>query len=343
MTRDSTSAKSKYGAGRRLAAIAVNDSLKEGFLPGFAAPYVVEPFDGERGLEGWISEHSERVRDLCAEHGAVLIRRAFEPDLEALKGAVSALFPTLEEYTEKSTPRKKLSDGLYTSTEYPQDLCIPQHHEHSYSISPARRIMFGCIVPAKVGGCTPIADGEKVLARLSPDIVQKFEDLGVMYVRNLGLGVDLGWEEVFGTSNKDEVEKYCTESGLEYEWVTASHLRTKQVLAATLIHPERGHRVWFNQLHLFHVSSLGAEAEFALRTTFDECYLPRNTYYGDGSPIEPSVLDAVRGALSEESIRFAWMPGDLMILDNLRFTHGRDPFEGPRQIVVSLSGKYSRR
>jgi len=39
-----------------------------------------------------------------------------------------------------------------------------------------------------------------------------------MYVRNYGEGLDLQWENVFQTSNKSEVETYCRNAGIEFEW-----------------------------------------------------------------------------------------------------------------------------
>ena len=45
--------------------------------------------------------------------------------------------------------------------------------------------------------------------------------------------------------------------------------------------------------------------------------LPNNTYYGDGSPIEPSVLEEIREAYRMETVSFAWQEGDILMLDNM--------------------------
>ena len=65
--------------------------------------------------------------------------------------------------------------------------------------------------------------------------------------------------------------------------------------------------------------------------------LPNNTYYGDGTAIEPHVLDELRAAYEAETVEFAWQRGDVLLLDNMLTAHGRAPFSPPRQIVVSMA------
>ncbi|TLZ54349.1 MAG: TauD/TfdA family dioxygenase, partial [Gammaproteobacteria bacterium] len=37
------------------------------------------------------------------------------------------------------------------------------------------------------------------------------------------------------------------------------------------------------------------------------------------------------------SAREPWQAGDLMLVDNLRTAHGREPFEGSRQVLVAMA------
>jgi alpha-ketoglutarate-dependent taurine dioxygenase len=36
-------------------------------------------------------------------------------------------------------------------------------------------------------------------------------------------------------------------------------------------------------------------------------------------------------------VRERWQAGDLMVVDNVRTAHGREPFEGPREVVVAMA------
>jgi len=65
--------------------------------------------------------------------------------------------------------------------------------------------------------------------------------------------------------------------------------------------------------------------------------LPRNTFYGDGKPIEVEVLDHIREAYNQEKIKFKWQKGDIMILDNILTAHAREPFKGERKVVVAMA------
>ena len=65
--------------------------------------------------------------------------------------------------------------------------------------------------------------------------------------------------------------------------------------------------------------------------------LPYNTYYGDGSAIEADTLAEVQAAYDAETVGFDWEPGDVLLVENMITAHGREPFEGQRSILVSMS------
>lgn len=64
--------------------------------------------------------------------------------------------------------------------------------------------------------------------------------------------------------------------------------------------------------------------------------MPRQVYFGDGSPIDDASM-ALIGRLYEAcAVRFDWQRGDVVMLDNLIAAHARDPYEGPRKIAVAM-------
>jgi len=276
-------------------------------------------------------------------HGAVLVRDSgitsdseFETWLAA--GAIQLL-----EYDYGSTPRSRVTRRVYTSTEYPAHQSIPQHNEMAYTDRWPGRLWFFCAQAADRGGATPLCDARDVLRRIDPGIRKRFEERGVLYVRNYNLGVDLTWQQAFATESRDVVESRARKLGISLEWSDGDVLTTRQVAQATTSHPITGEDVWFNQAHLFHVSAHPPAIREALEGAFGVDQLPRNAYYGDGRTIEDSVLDEIRGIYKDLSTRFDWCAGDVVVIDNVLITHGRDPFEGERRVLVAMSDLQTRR
>jgi alpha-ketoglutarate-dependent taurine dioxygenase len=110
------------------------------------------------------------------------------------------------------------------------------------------------------------------------------------------------------------------------------------VRPAVARHPRSGESVWFNHATFFHISTLAPTLREGLCADFAEEDLPNNTYYGDGAPIEPEVLDILREAYLEEMVPIQWQKGDLLIIDNLLTAHARAPFVGPRKVLVAMAG-----
>jgi alpha-ketoglutarate-dependent taurine dioxygenase len=287
----------------------------------------------------WASQHKEQVRAILRERGALLIRGLRFHGTKQFGQFLEELFEdSLAEYVYRSTPRTKLGGNVYTATEYPPSETIPQHNESSYANVWAMHLGFFCMVPPAPGqgGATPLADSRAVLARIPPEIVEKFEQKQLQYVRNYG-SVDLPWNEVFQTDDRQEVEAFCESNGISFEWIGSNGLRTKQVTPATEIHPLTGEKIWFNQAHLFHVSGLPDDVARDMQSLYRTEDLPRNVYFGDGTPIDVDDLDRIRAAYEEEKFHFEWQKDDIVLLDNMLYTHGRQPYAGARKILVGMA------
>ena len=288
-------------------------------------------------LAGWIGAHREQVEHLAQQAGAVLFRGFEVRDDKDFRAAMEALSTRVLDYGERSSPRSEVSEGVYTSTEYPADQHILLHNEQSYTDNWPMKIVFFCQQAATEGGRTPLADTRAVLRDLSPATVEKFERLGVRYVRNYLPGISLSWQEAFQTEHRAEVEAYCAQAGIEVEWVDDEQLRTQQVRPAVHRHPVTGERTWFNHAYFFHVSSLPTEVSEGLLAALDPEDLPYNTYFGDGSAIEPATLAEIRAALQSRTTGFDWQVGDVLLVENMITAHAREPFRGPRRILTGMA------
>lgn len=288
-------------------------------------------------LTAWAGANRDVVDGWLAEYGALMFA-GFGVTLAELAATTEALAGTPLPYRERSSPRTRLADGVYTSTEYPADQTIPLHNESSYQRYFPARLVFCCLRAPSSGGTTPLADCRGVLRRLPPPVVARFRELGVRYVRNFHDGVGLSWREVFQTDDRAEVERYCDENGIRARWRPDGGLRTEQDRPAVAVHPATGAETWFNHAAFFHVSSLPPDVARGLTDQFGPADLPTNSYYGDGSPIEDDVLATIRAAYAAETRSAPWHDGDVLLVDNLLVAHGREPFTGPRSIAVAMAG-----
>ena len=158
-----------------------------------------------------------------------------------------------------------------------------------------------------------------------------------MYVRNFGEGVGLPWQSVFQTSDKAALEDYCRRNGMSLTWKDGDRLRVSHVCQSTARHPATGEMVWFNQAHLFHVAGLHPTVRESLLSLFAEEDLPSNSYFGDGSRIEDSVIEEIREAYSQAAVIFPWRTNDILIVENMLVAHGRRPYGGTRRILVAMA------
>ena len=100
--------------------------------------------------------------------------------------------------------------------------------------------------------------------------------------------------------------------------------------------------VWFNHVAFWHISSLEPQLREAMFALFGEDNLAYNMYYGDGTRIEDSIIAEINEAYRQETIKFPWQHGDVLMLDNMLVAHGRSPFVGPRKILVAMGDAYTR-
>ncbi len=303
--------------------------------PGLTLPLVVRPAVNDVDLVDWIAGNREFIETKFHEHGAILFR-GFNidtaPAFERLGLAIcSELFNENGEH-----PRETVSGNVYTPVFYPAEQKLLWHNENSFNYRWPMKIFFCCRQPAQQGGETPIVDSRKVLQLIDFKIREKFIEKKVMYLRNYGDGLGLNWKTVFQTESRSEVEAICKQAGVEFEWKSGNRLRTRSVRPAVVKHPKTGEMSWFNQAQHWHPACLDSKTRESLLTLFSEEDLPRNCYYGDGTPIEDSVIDEICQVYQKLEVCFPWQQGDVLVLDNILAAHARNPYLGERKLLVAM-------
>ena len=300
-------------------------------------PLVIEPSVNDLDPIAWAETQRELIAHELDQHGALLFRGFDIRSVERFEQFIRVTSNGALPYHERTSPRSQVSGNIYTSTDYPATESIFLHNEQSYNLQFPLKIYFFCLTPATSGGETPIADTRKILDAIRPDIRDRFAKYGYVFTRNFGNGFGLTWQQAFQTHDKTEVEQYCSQHEIKCTWLEDDHLRTTQLRPAIARHPRTGNPAWFNHATFFHVSTLSPLMRDFLLSQFAEDDLPNNTYYGDGSRIEPDVLDHLRQAYLKEKVVFPWQQFDVLMVDNMLASHAREPFSGDRRVVTGMA------
>ena len=312
------------------------DLIKTTYLqPEKTLPLVIEPNSEQVDIADWAMNNREFFETNLRQHGAILLKGFKINSISEFEKVAGAISPGLfGEYGD--LPREGVSKKVYGSTPYPEDKAILFHNESSHLNRWPQKIFFLCLKVAESGGETPIVDCRNVYKMLSPKLREKLEEKQLMYVRNYVEDLDVSWQDFFHTNNKSEVESYCKNAKIEFEWLENNGFKTFKVRPAITTHPKTKEKIFFNQIQLHHISYLDPAVRDSLLSEFGEKRLPRNVYYGDGSPIEDSVIEEIGEVYEKAAINFPWQAGNMIMLDNMLIAHGRNPYVGERKIVVAM-------
>jgi hypothetical protein len=182
-----------------------------------------------------------------------------------------------------------------------------------------------------------VADGPAVLDALPAELVERFEREGWLLIRNYNEDIGASFADAFGTDDARAIESYCRAHAIKFEWQEGGALRTWQRRSAIVRHPLTGQRCWFNQIAFLNEWTLAPEVHEYLVDVYGEDGLPFNTRFGNGDPIGADVVQAINAAYEANTVREPWQAGDLLLVDNVRTAHGREPFAGPREVVVAMA------
>jgi alpha-ketoglutarate-dependent taurine dioxygenase len=118
-----------------------------------------------------------------------------------------------------------------------------------------------------------------------------------------------------------------------------------------------GEPVWFNHIHNFHLDAGHLEYFQVLKLRPNLRHLrywllaralsawkhastaaedqAMHATFAEGSEIPRSDIAQVIAAIWKNLVITPWQRGDIVVIDNAAAGHGRLPYEGPREVVVS--------
>ncbi|KAK2031577.1 Clavaminate synthase-like protein [Colletotrichum zoysiae] len=318
------------------------------------APPVLQSVSALRALG-----ESGKLQELLDKHGAVMIRGAGHPSAETFSQLVSAA-----EQARGSHPhvqiglagkRTLLANNVWTANEGSPNTRFYQHNEYSRYTRFPSNIHFYCVKKAPKGGATPIANSANVFEKVKSEIPELVEE-----ILNRGLGMKMvfrapgdeakvnsfSWagEHSFGqellpgddeVTKRQKVEQQVRKLTSDFKWNDDGSLELTQHIPGLRRVSCSGRPVWFNGLVGRHgiTRDIGAlDPPYIGRDGM--IYLP--CVYGDKTPIPRQLLGKLIEVIDKEEISLVLEEGDLLLVDNFQVSHGRQPWEGDRQILVSM-------
>ncbi|MBP2328602.1 alpha-ketoglutarate-dependent taurine dioxygenase [Kibdelosporangium banguiense] len=285
----------------------------------------------------WAADHRDALRAIVTEHGAVLIRGLGLHDPAQTTAVFHQLATSLMTEKEAFASRRTYPDGVYSSSKWPANQQMCMHHELSYTLQFPSLLLFACLRAPTTGGATGIADAPTLLDTLPPELVDRFTRDGWLLTRTYNTEIGASLTEAFGTEDRAAIEHYCRANAIAFQWQPDGTLRTRQHRSAIVRHPITGRRSWFNQIAFLNQWTIDPEIRDYLIDVYGADALPFNTHYGNGDPISADVIHLLNKTYDAHTAREPWQAGDLMLVDNIRTAHNRDPYHGPRDMLVALA------
>lgn len=333
----------------------LNDRFEGYFINKECLPFVLSPKNTQMTLADfkvWAEAHQEELRSFIAMQGAILLRGLPLKKEEDFATVVKAVVGRkLIDYKGEGS-RKRIAEGVYTSTEAPPQFKIPLHNELSCTLNPVDYICFYCDLAPEVGtGQTILARTQDVTTAMMKraHVWDLFNGKTIKYISrhppegsffNRVNPTHKTWPQAFETTDRDEVERICKRKGYDFKWMGDWIEVTRHVPAIRGPDQYFSYPYWFNQAHLYHANPRirGGWVNHMLANLL---YISSSTRqydieFEDGSEITQEVVYDIYDVLDEQTIRFSWEKGDVLLIDNRRVLHGRTPYEGQRRILTTM-------
>jgi alpha-ketoglutarate-dependent taurine dioxygenase len=253
---------------------------------------------------------ADRIRELFAPAGMLLFR-GFAGGADPFKAFASKFTARYLRDLGGSKTLDAAGDYLQSLVPAgnPQDL----HCESARGPNPPDLLWFHCVTPARSGGETTFADGVEIWNGLTESTRRLFSAKPVRFTETLPAAQWRVGLKYFFLAELDVLTlggttfRFNHDDTLCMEFVTPAVRRTK----------------WTGQ-QAFTNSITGP--------------YPGGVFFEDGTPVAAETIAEIKAVHARVQDEIRWQPGDIAMLDNTRYMHGRRAFNDPARQHLTLMG-----
>lgn len=296
-----------------------------------------------------LARHMQAVFDRV---GLVHLVNTGLEDLESMRIAARLVVDSEMRYRGGANPRGNLTANVY-EVGAPLDAWLHYHHEMAYVGYSTRMLGFLAhrVLPGR--GDTFVSDNVRATeALLATPFGQKLRDLGLCYHRNLTdrdafegtpeIGVYNHWQRSMMTEDPEEAEAKARSLGLETGWGPNRLLKTRYFVSAFEYFPAMDRNLLFAS-----VADDGMWFDSwpkVMHLPYDE--RPLKLTFGDGTEMTREEKRQFVEVYDRFGQPIPWQPGDVAVVCNYRFAHGRPGIhlqEGEaRELGVVIGSTFER-
>ena len=272
---------------------------------------------------------SQRMNAMFREVGLVWLQNTGLTDLARMREFGKLVVRNEMRYRGGANPRDRLQKSVY-EVGAPLTAWLHYHHEMAYISHSTRMLAFLGHKAVSGKGATYVSDNVRATdAILETEFGQKLKDLGLCYHRNLTdrerfkerapIGVYNHWQKSMLTDDPDEAVRIAESRGLEAEWGRNGLLKTRYYVSAFEYFPDLDRNLLFSS-----VADDGMWFDTwpnVMHLPYDE--RPLALTFGDGSEMTREEKQQFVDVYDQFGIPVDWKVGDVVVICNYRFAHGR--------------------
>ncbi|MEH6584550.1 MAG: TauD/TfdA family dioxygenase [Halioglobus sp.] len=270
-----------------------------------------------------------RMNAVFREVGLVHLVNTGLSDLKIMRAFANLVVKNEMVYSGGANPRGDLEPNVY-EVGAPLDAWLHYHHEMAYVATSTKLLGFLCHKAIEGRGYTFVSDNLKATeAILATDFGQKLRRLGLCYHRDLTdreaysgteeLGVYNHWQKSMLTEDPEEAAQLARIRGLEVEWGPDRLLKTRYYTSAFEYFPQLDRNLLYSS-----VADDGMWFDTwpkVMHLPYEE--RPLKLTFGDGTEMTRAEKQTFVDVYDQFGMPIEWRAGDIAIVCNYRFAHGR--------------------